>query len=167
MPYEARQIIDPTRTLFLNSQYTCVPGSIFGTDTIDLPSCRCGCVASFSSWPFPIPLPGNIVSSRSTTQSSRPEDGVRGRKKGRRIRYVVANGRSGQTRSVPSPGPVGESEVQPCQGLKTEHWLLQCVFSMFLEQSMRVYYLRAVIQILLRADARRDVKWIVFAPPAA
>src|SRR6266702_4906909 len=88
------------------------------------PSCRCGWVVSFSSCVLPICEPGNAALSMSTTQSSSPDDGVRGLKNGRSIRYAVASLSIGATRSVPSLGPVVDIEVQPCQGRKMEHWFL-------------------------------------------
>ena len=38
--------------------------------------------------------------------------------------YAVASESEGRTQSVPSPGPVCESAVQPCHGRKTEHSFL-------------------------------------------
>ena len=106
-------------------------------DVTVFPSLRCGCVASLSTCAWPISLPGNAVLSRSTSHWSNssgiapvPEDPARrralgfGRKKGRRRMYAVERLRKGRTRSVPSPAPVEERAVQPCQGRKMEHRLL-------------------------------------------
>ena len=80
-----------------------------------------------SSCVFPIALPGNEGESRSGTQSSnlREEDAAsRGRKNGRRMIYADARLSRGNTRSVPSPGPVLDIAVQPCHARKIEHAFL-------------------------------------------
>ena len=72
-------------------------------------------------------LPGNVDESRSTVQSSNASDAdcaFFGRKNGRRLTYADARESMGSTRSVPSPGPVLDSEVQPCQARKMEQAFL-------------------------------------------
>lgn len=57
---------------------------------------------------------GESVTLNDDTQLSSPEDGVRGLKNGHSIKYAVAYLSIGVTRSVPSPGPVVDIEVQLC-----------------------------------------------------
>lgn len=84
-------------------------------------------MSSFSSCALAKLLPGNAVPAVSTSQSSNLSDAdcaKRGRKNGRSMMYEEASLSSGRTRSVPSLGPVVDSDVQPCQGRNMEHWFL-------------------------------------------
>jgi hypothetical protein len=72
-------------------------------------------------------LPGNVGESKSSVQSSNVNDAdcaFVGRKNGRREMYADARESMGNTRSVPSPGPVLESDVQPCHARNMEQAFL-------------------------------------------
>ena len=82
-------------------------------------------------------LPGNVGLSKSTVQSSNfneSDEGFTGRKNGLSRIYAVESLSIGNTLSVPSFGPVLESDVQPCQALKMEQaleaWYISCLAPM-------------------------------------
>lgn len=69
---------------------------------------------------------------------------------------------------MPSPGPVDESEVQPCQGRKTEHWFLakaeRHVSHLVTRVERGIFDLRCVVQILVRQHSGGRIVQIHLSP---
>lgn len=79
--------------------------------------------------------------------------------------YAVASDNMGRTRNVPSSGPVWDSAVQPCQGRKMEHWLLNNFNKVSQARGHGgLGYLRNIVQVLYGVEAGGDVERVMRLP---